>query len=283
MPRRFIAASPPAHMNVRGVDFSGSATPGHDVWLADGELDGNALEVTACRPAAEAFDATAREPVLDALRTSLRNHGGTTGLDVSFGLPAGVLPPCAESWVESVEWFADEFRDADADGMREALKQRARTSDAGGVELKRRTDDAVRANSPYSFITHYQTLYGLRDVVAPLVADGAVSVPPMQPAGGTNVVETYPAGTLRRLGTVDEGYKEDTDAAAAARAEILAALEAAPVVGVDVDEGVRERALADDGGDALDSVVATVAAARAVLRDFDPSDEFDDREGCIYV
>ena len=270
-------------MDVRGVDFSGSKRPGRDVWLADGGFDGDRLAVTACRPAAEAFGATAREPVLDALRASLRSHAGTTGLDFSFGLPAELLPPGVERWTDAVEWFADEFADADADGTRETLKERARARAVDGVELKRRTDDAVRANSPYSFITHYQTLYGVRDLLAPLVADGAVSVPPMQPAGETNVIEIYPAGTLRRLDTVDEGYKEDTDGAVDARAAVLAALETEPAFGVDVAERVRERALGDDGGDALDSVVAAVAAARAAARAFEPPTEYDDREGCIYV
>ena len=270
-------------MDVRGVDFSGSAAPGRDIWLADGRLDGDRLEVTACRPAAEAFGATARGPVLSALGDALRNRPGTTGLDVSFGLPAALLPAAVDDWVDAVAWFRAEFGGADADGMRETLKDRAREREGDGVELKRRTDRAVRANSPYSFITYYQTLYGIRELLGPAVADGAVSVPPMQPAGERTVLEVYPAGTLRRLETVDEGYKEPTDEAAAARAEILAALETASDLEVTVAEPVRERAVADDGGDALDSVVAAVATARAAAREFEPPTPFDPREGCIYV
>ena len=135
---------------------------------------------------------------------------------------APLLPAAVDDWVDAVAWFREEFDGADADGMRETLKDRARECEGDGVELKRRTDRAVRANSPYSFITYYQTLYGLRELLGPAVADGAVSVPPMQPAGERTVLEVYPAGTLRRLETVDEGYKEPTDEAAAARAEILA-------------------------------------------------------------
>ncbi|WP_254839256.1 DUF429 domain-containing protein [Natronomonas marina] len=270
-------------MEVRGVDFSGSAEPGCDIWLADGRFDGDRLEVLSCRPAAEAFGATARKPVLEALAESLRTREGTTGLDFSFGLPAALLPPEIDGWAESVEWFAREFREADADGMREALKRRARASDADGVELKRRTDDAVRANSPYSFITYYQTLYGVRDLLAPLVADGAVSAPPMQAPGDPNLVEIYPAGTLRRLDTVDEGYKEATGEARGRREEILAALDAETALEVRIDDEVRERAVAESGGDALDSVVAAVATARAVDRGFEPTTPHDEREGCIYV
>ena len=146
-------------MRIRGIDFSGAATPGRNIWLTDGELNGDTLELTACRPAAEALGATAREPVLDALRALLRNHDGAVGLDFSFGLPAELLPVDVGGWVGSVEWFAETFAGADAPAMRETLKERARASEVDGVELKRRTDDAVGANSPYSFITYYQTLY----------------------------------------------------------------------------------------------------------------------------
>ena len=108
-------------MDVRGVDFSGSKRPGRDVWLADGGFDGDRLAVTACRPAAEAFGATAREPVLDALRASLRSHAGTTGLDFSFGLPAELLPSGVERWTDAVEWFADEFAGPVGVGVRELV------------------------------------------------------------------------------------------------------------------------------------------------------------------
>ena len=270
-------------MRIRGVDFSGAATPGQDIWLADGELDGDTLELTACRPAAEALGATAREPVLDALRASLRNHEGTVGLDFSFGLPAELLPAEVGRWVGSVEWFAEAFAGADAPAMRETLKERARASEVDGVELKRRTDDAVSASSPYSFITYYQTLHGVRDLLAPLAADGAVSVPPMEAPGESTVIEIYPAGTLRRLGAVDEGYKESTDKAAARRETILDALSTATDLEVDLPEAVRKRALEDAGGDALDSIVAALATARAVSLDFEPPGEYDAREGCIYV
>jgi len=270
-------------MRIRGVDFSGAATPGRDVWLAEGRLENGRLAVETCRSAADVFGETAREPVLSALGRRLRAEAGATGLDFSFGLPAELLPAEIEGWVESVEWFAETFDDADAPAMRETLKERARASDVDGVELKRRTDDAVGANSPYSFITYYQTLYGVRDLLAPLAADGAVSVPPMEAPGESPVLEIYPAGTLRRLGAVDERYKESTDEAAARRETILGALSAATDLEVDLPEAVRKRALEDAGGDALDSIVAALATARAVSLDFEPPGEYDAREGCIYV
>lgn len=267
-------------MDIRGVDFSGAAEPGDDIWIADGVWDGDRLAIRRCRSAGDAFDATSREYVLKRLRKHLRSAPGTTGLDFSFGLPASLCPD-AETWSEAVAAVAEEFADAGADEMRETLKQRARASDADGVELKRRTDGAVGANSPYSFITYYQTLYGIREVVAPLVADGRVAVPPMQPAGERNLLEIYPAGTLRRLGTVDETYKDGAADARRRRETILDALvESTPL---SLAEGIRNRAVEEPGGDALDSIVAAVAAARAVRRGFEPDHRYDAREGCIFV
>jgi hypothetical protein len=271
-------------MDVRGIDFSGAAEPGEDIWIAEGRLDGRSLELTTCESAAERFETRGREAVLSSLVDLLRNSTATTGIDVSFGLPAALLPERIDEWSDATQWFAETFADADAPAMREDLKKRARASDESGVELKRRADDAVGANSPYGFITYYQTLHGIRDVLAPLVAANAVRVPPMQSPGRRNVIETYPAGTLRRLGTVDTRYKERGEEAVDRRAEILRVLESdRGDVSASLDQGTREIALQSPGGDALDSIVAAVATARAVRGDFATDYDYREREGYIYV
>jgi len=268
-------------MDVRGVDFSGGAEPGTDIWITEGRLDGSVLELEACRPAIEAFGVRERAPVLGSLRDLLAESSGATGIDCSFGLPAAVLPAAVSTWHESVAWVADAFADADAAGMRDSLKQRARSLAGDGVELKRRTDDAVGANSPYSFITYYQTLHGVRDLLAPLLDRGAVAVPPMDPAGERTVLEVYPAGTLRRLGAPDVRYKEGADGARKRREQIVETL--AEAIPTRVPEVVHRRALDDPGGDALDSVLAAVATARAAASGFEPQHDYRQREGHIYA
>jgi hypothetical protein len=271
-------------MDVRGVDFSGAAEPGEDIWITEGRLDGRTLELTTCEPAAERFGTRGREAILSSLVDLLGKTPGTTGIDVSFGLPVALLPDDVAEWPDAVRWFAETFADADAPAMREGLKKRARASDEDGVELKRRADDAVDANSPYSFITYYQTLHGVRDVLAPLVAAEAVRVPPMQSPGRRNIVETYPAGTLRRLGTVDTQYKEGGEEAVDRRAEILRVLESdRGDITVSLDAETREIALQAPGGDALDSLVAAVATARAVREGFATGYDYCDYEGYIYT
>lgn len=272
-------------MEIRGVDFSGSRRPGEDIWIATGQLEGDRLRIERCRSAAERFDGAGREPMLRALRRTLERSDGATGLDVSFGLPAELLPDRIEGWRGATRWFAAAFADADAPAMRERLKSTARSLPGEGVELKRRTDRTVGANSPYSFITYYQTLYGIREVLAPLVEPGSVSVPPMDAPGERNAIEVYPAGTLRRLGTVDTGYKDGADGAAAKRREILDRLSGTDAGGIVVDlpASVRDTAVGEPGGDALDSVVAAVATARAARAGFGTDRPYDDREGYIYV
>jgi hypothetical protein len=296
-------------VHVHGVDFSGSAEPGADIWLVSGECpaEGTAggdgvttkngdleLRVTAARPASEAFDATDREPVLDGLRRFLRGEHEAatarqvTGLDCSFGLPATVVPDEVAGtgdWAAALAWVREAFADADGRSFQTALKERARASDADGVELKRATDGPTGASSPYSFITRYQTLHGLRDLLGPLVERDAVAVPPMVPSDsvdGPSLVEVYPAATLRDLGLPDRKYKDDRYPEARDRRERI--LDGLLARGVRLDGVSRERLLADSGGDALDALVGAVAVARNLPTDLAVDrTRYDPVEGYIYV
>ena len=268
-------------MNIRGIDFSGSARPGTDIWITEGRFDDGRLSVSACRSAADRFGVERRAAVLGEVRSLLETEPGATGLDFSFGLPAALLPEVLETWAEATEWFAGTF-DGDAAAMRETLKERARALPGDGVELKRRTDTAVDANSPYSFITYYQTLYGIRDVLFPLVRSGTVRAPPMDAPGDRNAIEIYPAGTLRRLDTVATEYKDDTETGRRRRERIVDRLLETADVTLDIPPSVRRTVINGAGGDALDSLVGAVATARAAENGFEPHGEFDAREGCIY-
>ncbi|MES3517636.1 MAG: DUF429 domain-containing protein [Natronomonas sp.] len=270
---------------IRGIDFSGASRPGTDIWIAEGRYDGSHLRIESCVSAADAFGETNREPILRSLRSRIAD-GGTSGLDASFGLPAALLPDDVEDWGAALGWFCDRFDAADAGEMRETLKREARESAVEGVELKRRTDEATGASSPYSFITYYQTLYAIRDVVGPLV-DSGVRIEPMGPRADdrsalrsdeSTLLEVYPAATLRALGLPDEQYKE-CEGGRKRRTEILDGLSA---WGVELRPADRDRVLAESGGDALDSVVAAVAVCRAIDRNFSVTHPYDRREGAIY-
>ncbi|PSQ38316.1 hypothetical protein BRD10_04225 [Halobacteriales archaeon SW_12_71_31] len=275
--------------------------PGESVWIAEASLD-DRLRVERCRSARTAFGASGRENVLAALVDHVDDRS-VVGVDCPFGLPRPVVEALdgPTTWRETVRWVGETFVDADEFAGRCKAATRAAT-DGERTYLRRATDGPVGAKSPYHFFTHRQAFHGVRDVLAPLLDRGA-GVAPMtgEPADGKpTVVEVYPAGTLRRLGLPDESYKTASSEARRTRERILAGLEAEGSVdtGADTDDSggaggrpvtvadgrTRERVLADDGGDALDAVVAAVAAARAFDRDFAVDDgRYDPLEGYVYV
>ena len=268
-------------MRLHGVDFSGASEPGESVWLTTAEFVDDGLRVIDCRSAREAFGVTERAEVLAALR-SFPAEDEVMGVDASFGLPRPVLPgsvAASDDWHNTVRWVAEAYADADALAAQADWKDRARASEADGVELKRRTDGPTGANSPYSFITRYQTFHAMRDLLAPVL--DAVSVEPMAPGGGPTLIEVYPAATLRDLALPDRKYKEPGHEAREKRERILAGL---CEWGVELPDEVEEPVLEDADGDALDSVVAAVATVRAAESGFAVEEErYDPVEGYIYV
>ncbi|MFC6939085.1 DUF429 domain-containing protein [Salinirubellus sp. GCM10025818] len=242
--------------------------------------------MTGVRSAGLEFGVTRRAPLLEELRGFLADAEGTVGLDFSFGLPravlaeAGALPE--DGWVEFLAWFRERFGDADAPGMQETLRGWGRRSRTGGVEHKRRTDAERAANSPYSNITRYQTLHGIRDVLAPLVEENVVSVQPMAPVEGVpTLLEIYPAATLRDLGLPDRRYKEPGPEARERRERTLDGLRR---WGMTLPERFEEAVLDDADGDALDSLVAAVATANAAGSEFEVEGKhYDPVEGYIYI
>lgn len=294
---------PGAVTELVGVDFSGADRPGESVWITEATLSGD-LVVERARSARAAFDARGRETVLAALVERVRD-ADAVGFDFPFGLPRAVIEELTGpgEWRATVAWIGETFADAGAFADRCKRAARAAT-DGERTYLRRATDDPVGAMSPYHFFTDKQAYHGTTQVLGPLL-DGGVAVAPMTTADAgadgkrPTVVETYPAGTLRRLGLPDQNYKDGSDDARRARESILRGLEtgASPDGGerapgrdpastpeVIVGETDRERALSDDGGDALDSLVAAVGTARAVERGFAvETGRYDPLEGYVYV
>jgi hypothetical protein len=272
-------------MDIYGVDFSGAAQAGEKTWLAEATGDDEGLRVERCRSLGELAGTTAREPALAELVARLQ-EADAAGLDFSFGLPVAVHD--AEYWPEFLRWFPREFDGPD--DMREVCRERVEyRTDGERTFLARTTDEGVGASSPYHWLVAHQTFYGIRDVLGPLVTDGAAVVVPMQerdPEADDDrptLCEVYPAATLRSLDLPSQRYKdasaEDRAAYRERRERIVAGLPDA----VSLDESVRETALDDEGGDALDAVLAAYATYRASRDGFEPHREYHPVEGHIYV
>ena len=265
---------------IYGVDFSGAKDAGRRIWVARGAVEGDGLRILWCRQGDELpGSGRGRDVCLGALVDLIRRCGTSVwGLDFPFGLPAALVDE--ESWVSFVLAFPETYGSADA--FRQACREAA-----GGRELKRVTDQEAKAPfSAYNLRLFRQTYYGIRDVLHPLVRDDAVRVLPMQEAVSekSRLVEICPACTLKEAWVYQRPYKGREAAKREARIRIVEALEERGAVML--DDATRLKVIDDAGGDALDSVVAALAAAKAV-RDserpaFDPGDPYA-LEGYIHI
>jgi len=249
---------------IYGIDFSGAQDAGRNVWLASATRREGTLLVEGCFPG-EALPGSAadREECLPALRSFLAGADeAIIGMDVPFGLPAELVDE--GTWPAFAQAFPNDA--AGPTEWAEACRDRAETLDRDRVELKRATDDETGAPfSPYNLRMRSSTYYAISSVLAPLVQADAASVLPMLPPnpGVAWLVEACPAVTLDRLGLDAEGYKNDDEAAEERRAEIVDSLVAGPAT---IAPDVRESAIAEPDGDALDAVLAAVGVTMALER-----------------
>jgi len=278
-----------------GVDFSAAAeSAGRNTWIASGTVADGALSVDRVRRATDTLDVgAAREATLPALADWITGRGAdaVVGLDFPLGLPAFVVDATgAGSWPAFVDGFPEnlvaaggvEAGNDPVDAFADACRRL--TPDGRGTFAKRATDGRHGAQSPYNFIVDTITFHGIAEVVRRLRGDARFE--PMgagKPAGPT-VVETYPAGTLDRLGLDRDGYKGGSAAETERRRRNLAGLRDVP--SVVVADAVVETAVDDGGGDAHDAVVACVAAFRAARTGFEVDADVSaaaETEGWIYV
>jgi Protein of unknown function (DUF429) len=260
-----------------GVDFSGARNAGRLIWIAEGVDAGGALRIESCRPAMELDGGSRRrDDAIQAVAQRIRETGpAVVGLDFPFGLP--------ESLADEATWFdfATSFgrRYVSAEEFKRICLERA-----GGRELRRLTDLETRTPfSPYNLRLYRQTYYGIRDLLAPLVTSNDACVLPMQSPvpGKTWLVEICPASTLKSNLPHVRNYKNRSVESSESRQRILRWLEGGP--SVILTDAVRNRALMDSHGDAVDSVIAAYAAWRALKVQMGPvGSERYQREGFVF-
>jgi hypothetical protein len=269
-----------SRQRVYGVDFSGAQDAGRRIWVAHGAVESEGLRILSCRRGDELpGSAPDRDACLAALGDQIPRSGTSIwGLDFPFGIPARLA--YEESWTSFVLTFPGRYGSADA--FREACREAA-----GGRELKRLTDkDAEAPFSAYNLRLFRQTYYGIRDLLHPLVRDDAARVLPMQEAAAEKpwLLEICPACTLKEAGLYGEPYKGRESAKRGVREGMVRALEERDAL--ILDDETRLKVVENTGGDALDSVVAALAVAKA-LRDserpaFEPGVPYN-LEGYIYT
>lgn len=264
---------------IYGVDFSGSKTAGEKIWLASCVKLSGELFVEGCFPATELPESgRQRERCLAALETFIGDRKGAAfGLDFPFGLPAEIT--------EYDDWnrFVMEFRDSYESPLDFYETCKATGADLPGetVEYGRMTDAAVQAPfSPYNWRIKQQTYFGIGTLLAGLVENDAARILPMQAQSDArpSVLEVCPSSTLRSEGLPHKGYKGSTVDEETTRQYIVEQLEHGAVC---MTDAVRQTAIENPDGDALDSILAAVATARGVAGSHSHSS--DEIEGHIYV
>jgi len=250
-----------------GLDFSGARDAGRRIWLAEGRRSPEGLEILNCLPAAElAGGGIDRSTAIAAVSRTISDlNDAIIGCDFPFGLPEAFVK--AQSWTD----FITAFDYPDALAFR-ADCQRA----SAGREPKRQTD--IEAKTPwcaFNIRLYRQTFHGMGELLKPLVAEAKAIVVPMQPTrpGRPWLIEVCPASALRHFGWRGS-YKGSSFRAQ--RRSILAMLSEAGLL-KSPPSPIAERAIADPGGDALDSIIAALAAATA-LREVSSG---DCEEGCL--
>lgn len=252
---------------VCGVDFSGAKLAGRATWIArvepDGEPPRRALAELArledlCGTAARATALAHLVTLIDDSRQTLWS------LDFPFGLPYEVVGYEA-GWPAQF----DLIREWDHDGYGLGAECLRRAKALGGPNhIRRLTDLEERAPfDPYHYRIIYQTFHGMRDVLGPLRHDDSTAILPFhydRRRPRRLLTEACPASTLKRLNLPHQNYKQATAGRLSARRRrtrqaILAGLEAI----VRITPRQRRTLMSDNGGDALDAVLAAVGALRS--------------------
>jgi hypothetical protein len=265
-----------------GIDFSGAQDAGNKIWLAKGISEGKSLLIKKCF---RARDLTSSGKVLKDCLPALVNlvkseTNAVFGFDFPFGLPISLVTD--KTWDEFVLAFCKRYKTADA------FQKACRVKNQGG-ELKRKTDTEARSpHSPYNLRLFKQTYYGISKVLDPIVRDKSACVLPFyKPVSDKPwILEVCPASTLKRL--MKDGvpsYKGTGEGKRENRSRILG-LVMKEGVSFGKNSALKDKIIANKGGDALDSVIAALASFKAIQNQ-DALIPQDDRywkiEGYVYA
>lgn len=244
---------------VLGIDFSGAKAAGKAIWIAEARIDGQRIHIDSCRSAADLpRSGPSRPQCLPVLVDYVAAQRHTViGCDFPFSLPASMID--AADWRTFALGFGDHFASAE-DFLADCRRR------ANGRESKRACDRASKVPfAAYNLRIYRQTFHGIRDFLAPLLRGGHAVVLPMERPDGARpwVIETCPASTLKHA-DLYPSYKGPGVAARRSRKAIIDGLvrrlKLAPL-----SRTLRQLAVDNTGGDALDSIVAAVATGRAYL------------------
>jgi hypothetical protein len=253
--------------SVYGVDFSGAAQAGRNIWIARCEpVDRDRLRLVELHCLEKLAGTAERDVALAHLVAMIRSsRDALWAIDAPFGMPIEILPNgCV--WPEQLQ-IVSKWKGGAYDFGLWCLN---RAKKLGGANHIRRATD-VEAKTPfdcYHYRIIYQAFHGMRDVLRPLHRTPGTAIAPFDNGSRLTratrvIVEACPSSTLKRLNLPHQNYKQPTGGALTAkrrrtRATILEGL--SPLV--EIGATLRARIMRNPGGDALDAVIAAVGAAQ---------------------
>jgi len=246
---------------IHGVDFSGAAHAGRNIWVARTQAKGKRLLLRELQPLESHAGVSDRDGALAHLVAMIRgSQRSAWGMDFPFGLPVE-LHAMGESWPEQMRFIASFAGDARSFGLW-CVGESKRS--VGRLHVRRTTDSEVKTPFDcYHYRIVHQTFHGMRDVLAELTRTPATAILPFQydrlARADRVIVEACPSSTLKRLGLPHQNYKEPAAKTVSApkrrtRRAILAGLEEF----IEIPAAQRKAIYANPGGDALDAVIAAV-------------------------
>src|SRR5438067_1528074 len=197
---------------VFGVDFSGAKLAGRNAWVARlaPRRRGPAFRLTHLASLERLCGTAARAAALAHLVELIAGSDEALwAIDCPFGFPVEVMAPGGR-WVEQFDFLAAWGDDAYGAGL-ECLR---RAKALGGPNhIRRLTDQEEKAPFDcYHYRIIYQTFYGMRDVLGPLLRVRGTAILPFQygrlARARRVLVEACPASTLKRLGLPHNNYKQ---------------------------------------------------------------------------
>lgn len=197
----------------------------------------------------------AAEAVMPALQAFMAEAtDAAVGMDAPVTLGKALIG--SEGWAPFLGRFRADYADAEA--------FRAWCASVVPNERAARRACDLEARTPFAahnLRLYRQTWASLFHLLAPLL--DRLSVPPLTEARADRpwLLETCPASTLLHLG-LREPYKGPGEAKRQARIRILKAFVTAKRIHAPVV--LKDRMIADTGGDALDAAIAAATAARTV-------------------
>jgi hypothetical protein len=253
MPKR------PRPRRVLGVDFSGASDAGRKIWVAECERRrGNRLTLHDLRPACDLPNgggdpATA---IAALAETIVKEPDTIAGCDFPFSLPKTLIDE--STWETFATAFPARFPDPEA--FRNGLMRRS-----DGREIRRDCDKAAKTPfNSYNLRIYRQTWWGIAHLLGPLLVSRRAVIRPYQPMPAKPVpivIEACPACSLKGIGFYPaykgRSGKHRLERKAVLRKLIALGLLEPPALSI-------QRTMLDNaGGDALDAVIAALAAAHA--------------------